>query len=228
MANTATLQSLRDRVAANADTPITANGFGAIAQVNQWLNDGLQEIHYLLANSGEDYFNATPQSITLNGAASYALNSDFYKAKGVDYVVGSDSFDVPRISPGERNIYQRRTVQPADFGYRVLGPSITFVPPPSTGLVRVNYVPQFAKLTVDGNLVHSSVPEGWEAYAVAVATAKLLAKEESDNTVWLAEQKRLMAMMVAFFEPRDQVEPMRIVDAYGRFNRGGGDRDWSR
>lgn len=211
------------RVAANADTPITANGFGATDQVTQWLNDHMSEIHYLLANSGEDYFNVTPQSITLTGAASYALNADFYKAKGVDVLLGGQYYDVPRISPGERNVYQANANGPrgAEFGYRILGGSIALLPVQSGGTLRVNYVPHFKRLVSGSNeAVDPSVPEGWEAYAVAQATAKLLAKEESDTTYWVNEAAKLWAQMKSFFEPRDQVEPMRVVDVYGRFSQG--------
>lgn len=222
MSNSATLQTLLDRVAANCDVVISATGFGNQAQVIQWLNDGLQEIHYLLANSGEDYFDVTPQLITLvTGTSQYALNADFYKVAGVDLLIGGASYDVPRIMAGERNLYTRSGVAASDsvFGYRILGNNIHLIPASGTGQMRVNYVPTFAKLAALADVVHQSVPEGWEAYAIATASAKQLAKEESDPSVMLAEAGKVWQQIKSFFEPRDRVEPMRIVDTHGRFTR---------
>lgn len=228
MANSATLSGMRDRVSANIDRTISTTTFVTETLCDQWLNDGLSKIHYLLADSGEDYLSSSGTVALASGTDTYSLSSDLsitdlYKIKGVDLVQGSHTYDVPRYMVGERNAYGEAAASPSlgsDSGYmyRLKGLDIVLIPPPGSGTLRVNYVPQFTKIGAGDN-VHSSVPEGWEDYAVLMASARAMQRERGDASMFLTQANEMWAMMNRFFEPRDQAEPLRIVDSSKRWER---------
>lgn len=235
MANTATLATLRSRVAANLDRSFSTTSFITTAQVNQWINDGLKEVHYLLASSGEDYFKSSGTVTLVGGTSSYALSAftpaitDLYKIKGVDLTSGGQTYDVPRYMVGERNQFKGDVIIAGNvqrYMYRLNGNNIDLIPTPGAGTITVNYVPQFAKLANDGDLVSSAVPEGWEDFAVAHACARAIRKEESDPGAWEQEKGQLMGMMMKSLEPRDMAEPLRVVDVHGRWSRSSWRNDW--
>lgn len=235
MANQATLTELRGRVAANADTSFSTTSFVTTAQVNQWINDYLSEIHYMLADSGEDYFRSVSPSIALVASQSlYDLPSDFYKARGVDLIDGnSNRYDVPRFMTHERNAYAGTTLAqkadtPSGYLYRVLGDKLEIIPTPTAAgsSLQVRYVRQFAPLEADTDRVDPSVPQGWEDYAALMATANYSAKEEGDPTYWFARAERKLAIIREGLKQRDQVGVLRVTDVYGRWGAQGAKARW--
>ncbi len=218
MANSATLATLRTRVAANVDRTFSTTTFVTTAQASQWINDGLSKIHYLMADSGEDYIAGVPATYTLvPGTASYDLPTDFYKVRGVDIVSGGQTFDVHRFMAAERNRRQDENAAGPGYQYRLVGQTITLIPTPGTGELCVNYVPQFSVVTAN---LHEAVPEGWEDYAVNHASAMCLLKSQEDASFYLGQCAEQWANMKKFCEPRDQLEPLRVVDKSRRWDRG--------
>lgn len=219
MSNAATMTSLLTRLQAEVDRTFSTTSFVTTAQAQQWLNDGLSRIHYLIASSGEDYLTKAASPTTLvAGTSAYALPSDFFKVKGVDLAVGGYTYDVDRYMPQERNRLQSATANGPGYFYRIQGTNIVLIPTPGAGTLTVNYVPTFTAISGSTH-VNDSVPDGWEEYAVNYAAAQCRRKAEEDSSDFDGKAAEWWATMVKFLEPRDQLEPMRIVDKYRRWDR---------
>lgn len=191
--------------------------------VDQWINDGLSKIHYLIANSGEDYFKSSVSIPLVNGTKAYTLATSFCKVNGVDLDDGGSIISLQRYMTQERNMFSGLTgISSPGFSsymYRIVGNDIELIPTPGTGTIIVNHVPHFDKLIADGQLVHNSVQQGWEAYAVYDASAKVLMREESDASFWIGEAQQMFALVKNALEPRDKTQPLRITDVWQRYRR---------
>jgi hypothetical protein len=227
MANTATLLSLLQRSAALADMlDFSTTTFVTKIQAAQWVNDELAKIHYLLADAGGEYFKSSEDTDLIAGTSAYALPATFYKTLGMDYIDGSGNrFRMGRYGWQERDKYQEAGgvysgIGWAEYEYNIIGSQFELIPTPGSGSVRLYYVPHYTRRTYDSDPVNSAIPEGWEEYAVLGVAAKCLIKEESDASNLLGLQATMWQMMQNSARPRDQGEPKKTIDIYGRFSRG--------
>lgn len=229
MANSATLLSLLQRVAAVFDEPdFDTDSFVSKAQATQWLNDALARIHYMLANSGSDYFRKEGSITLVSGTSSYDLPSDFHQAVGVDEIRNSKRFRVPRFMSQERNKFEYLgSGTPGYAGlstyeYRIAGQKLWIIPEPSNGAsLSLWYTPQFTKLSLDADLVDPSVSEGLEEYAVLDAAIKCGIKEDVARQDLIAQREVVWQQVRDYAQPRDVDEPRRYIDVHGRFGRFG-------
>lgn len=214
------LTALVTRVEANVDRTFSTSSFITTAQAQQWVNDGLARIHYKIADSGEDYLIKAASSVPfVAGTASYNLPSDFYKAKGVDYV-GTDGlrYSLKRFMANERNRREGSPTTGYDYSYRILASTIIFIPTPGSGSFVLNYVPAFAVLSSGAAVWSTAIPIGMEDYAVAYASAQCALKENTDPSGFKSRADELWMMITSWLEPRDQLEPMRVVDIHRRWD----------
>lgn len=203
MANPATLTDLQTRALDYAD--MTSSGFPVTARLTDYINDGLAELHEMLAM--HDYLRST-QSITLvAGTEEYSLPSDFYKASRVWLLSG-----------GRRHTVERFNLSQLD-GHKTSGPA-------SAGSALLWYVPQLTKLSAGADVVSVALPIGWENLVALHAAIQLLNREESDPQALVAERERVRQRVLAHVEPRDIGIPDEIEDHYDRW--GGGVADAGR
>jgi len=164
-----------------------------------WVNEGLAELHDLLvaADTTADYYKKTKTYSIVAGTEEYVLPSDFYKLKKVYYLTGAT---------------RRYRVERFDFnninGYKV-GPL-------DAGTVELWYVPAFAPLKRDIDIVDQVIPPTWENVASLTAAAHLLQKEQSDTSIVENDKRNLIARIMAMAEPRDEGEVDSISDVEGR------------
>jgi hypothetical protein len=206
-------------VSAAADLVFSTTSFVTTAQVQQWINDGLARIWYKIADSGEDYLTKSASAVPfVAGTSAYALPTDFYKAKGVDYVGGDNlKHSLKRYMAAERN---RREGAPSvgwDYEYRLMSSTINFIPTPGAGSYILNYVPIYTALA-PADLWPVVIPLGMEDFAVLYAAAQCAGKEQSDTSFWQAKASETWALIERWLEPRDQVEPLRVVDVHRRWD----------
>ena len=202
MANTATRDSLTTRILDLAD--MTGSAFAVEARVNELINGALSEIHDMLVNAfGEHYVLSTATISLVVGTEAYSLPSVFLKLLKVWYASGDRRYRVPRANLDEID------------GLK-LGPQ-------SSGSLQVWYAPQFAAPATDGTVISSAIPQGWEDFVVYDGVAKLLAKEESDTTVWIGERERARQRIMDAATPRDVGECLAVSDVSRRFVSR---RDW--
>jgi len=198
MANTTTLLQLRTRALDYAD--MTGSGFPVTAHVTDYVNDALAELHDVLVNTYDDYFLKTDSITIVAGTETYALPTDFYKARKLWFLSGNRRFPIPSFSLDEVS------------GCRTS--------PLSGGSAELWYVPQMTKLSADGDVVDSVLPYGWEDFAALHAAHRLLIREESVEHAQLigAEKAKILQRIVALAEPRDTGDPEGIADYYGRWS----------
>ena len=114
-----TLSELRTRARRLADA--VGNNFFSDAEINDYVNTGLGELHDLLVLKFEDYYVSSISFNLATDTSSYTLESiglnNLYKLKGVDLVQGSETVRVPRYSFQERNTFKSSQALYSDRGH---------------------------------------------------------------------------------------------------------------
>lgn len=225
------LTLLQIRTAAQQRSNMENSGFITTAEWNSNINQSLYELYDLLVQKyGNDYFVATPSSITTDGTNSlYALPSDFYKLLGVDLSLGSTTNSWVNIKPfnfADRNRYAFPNSQNfygnTNLQYRLNGSNILFSPLPAAGQsIRLWYVPRLTELSSDSDIAEGV--DGWLEYVIVDAAIKALTKEESSTTDLDRTKLMLIKRIEAAAENRDAGSPQTVSDTR---NDGGGFSGW--
>lgn len=224
-----TLGTVRDTVRQRAD--MVGSQFVTDAELNGYIQASYFELYDLLVTAyGENYYqSAAPYSFQTDGTNErFALPSDFYKALGVEVVVGQAPQGCVTMQPftfAERNQYALPGF-PVVYGilvpkYRIAGNTLWLVPrpPPANLTIRVDYVPRPSSLTSDSDIIDGV--SGWEDYVVVDAAIKALEKEESDVSVFMAQKQALLKRIQAAAENRDAGSPATVADVYAANGAGG-------
>ena len=199
MANPETLADLRARALDYAD--MTNSAFPVTARVNDYINDGLSALHDILVDSYADYLRSTTTFNVTTAAEAYTLPSDFYKCLKVYYQSSNRRYKVHQFNPDELD------------GFKTT--------PITTGTFEMWYIPQFTKLSSDGDTVHLSVPIRWENFVALHAAIQLLNREESDPSALMRERDAERQRMIKLAGPRDAGEVGQVADTYHRFSVAG-------
>ena len=216
--NTTTLAQLIVRVRQRAD--MVGSAFVSDAEVVDYINVAMAEIHDLLVTKYEDYYVSTT-TYTLPGSNPGTLPATFYKALGVDLDAGGVSYRLKRYSFQDRNMYNSPGVvaaRIADTRYNVQGNQIKFIPDPTmSGTVTLHYVPEaqrFSSGSTSATIVSlaPAVANGYEEYVVVDAAIKCLLKEESDTQPPMIYKEQLRKRIESAAGNRDAGESYRISD----------------
>lgn len=196
MANTATLQELKNRALDYAD--MTASDFPDEARLTDYVNSGLSTLHDVLVNTYDDYFRKTTNITLVNGQEEYDLPSDFYKVLQPYFISSDRRFKIERFNLHELDGFRQS--------------------PLGVGTVEFWYVPTYKKLEQPQETVDTVLAPGWEDYVALHAAIRLLTREESDPSALMAERDATLRRIVDMAEPRDIGTPLTIGDYYGRWN----------
>lgn len=215
-----TLSELRTRARRLADA--VGNNFFADAEVDDYINIGLGELHDILVSKFEDYSISSISFSLIADQNTYTFSSiglsNFYKALGVDLIDGNDTVRLPRYSFQERNAFSENSAYYSRSGrknlrYTINGTNIMFTPKPAEAYtIKLWYIPQFAKLSADDDSVDNNITSNWEDYAVTMAALKMRQKEETSTTSLERELERLTIRIEEASRNRDAGEPMSITD----------------
>tara|TARA_R110002012_G_scaffold202391_1_gene371430 strand:- start:14076 stop:14768 length:693 start_codon:yes stop_codon:yes gene_type:complete len=215
-----TLSELRTRARRLADA--VGNNFFSDAEINDYINTGLGELHDLLVLKFEDYYISSLSFSLTSNTSSYSLESiglnNLYKLMGVDLNQGSETVRVPRYSFQERNTFKASQALYSDRGhtnhrYSLTGSNINFIPTPSSSdEVTVWYIPKYTKLVNDSDSVDDNIASNWEDYAVCSAAIKMRQKEETSTTSLERAHEKLTMRIEDAAANRDAGEPMGITD----------------
>ena len=215
-----TLAELRTRARQRADA--VGNNFFTDAEINDYVNIGLGELHDLLVNKFEDYYVSSVSFSLVADQTTYTFSaiglSDFYKLLGVDAVQGGDTVRVKRFSFPDRNIFQSAVALHnsrgySDYEYAIRGETVEFIPTPtSTDTIKLYYIPSYTKLSSDSATVSNSIELNWEEYAVLVAAIKMRQKEETSTAALERDLERITARIEDAARNRDAAEPFGITD----------------
>jgi hypothetical protein len=211
----ATRLQLRTRAKRRADRENSS--FVADAEWNDYINEEVAALHNLLVLAYEDYALSSDDISVVSGTDTYALPTDFYKERGVEFVDTNYTYTLRQFRFRERNRFQNsahsHTNDLEALRYQILGSNIRFVPvPESSGTVRLWYVPQATVLDDDADTVDFSVVNGWEAMIVAGAGAKALIKEQEDAGALMTEKQMMIDAINREAKQRATGDVKRIVD----------------
>ncbi len=216
---TFTESDLRTRARRRADMENSA--FVSDAEIKDYLNSGIAELHDFMVKSYEDYFvsEQTYNAPIATGGAN--LPDDFYKALGVDYNSGGITSTLRAYSFTERNIYNTpyaaidRLAEPM---YKVEGSKIKLIPTNSqSGTITLYYVPLPTQFSSTVTEIETIIP-GYEEYVVVATAIRMLMKEESDTRQLELEKNQLASRIIRALSPRDTSGSFAIRDVRkGRF-----------
>lgn len=175
----------------------------------------------IIQKFGDDYYVADPYSFTTtNGDQFYALPSDFYKLLGVEVALNygdpNSWVSLKEFNFAQRNLYNFPNVYTmygiTNLRYRLNGNNLYIVPIPSAGqFVRIWYSPRPNQLINSTDTLDAI--SGYEEYIVADVCIKMLAKEESDVSVFAAQKQALLQRIIEAAENRDVGMPQTVTDA---------------
>jgi hypothetical protein len=210
----ATLSELRDQVRQRSDQENSK--FIGDAELNGYINDSYLELYDILVSKYEDYYSATA-TFTLSGTNSYALPSNLYKLRGVDFQINAPS-DWTSLKPFnfmERNsrnrIGSRVRFGIRDITYRMMGSNLLFLPETDCdGTYRIWYIPKLTQLVSDSDALTGVLD--FDEYIVVDAAIKCLGKEESDATLLMATKQALLERVKTMSADRDAGMPQRVGD----------------
>ena len=223
---------LRDLVRQRLGWP-AADTFAVDAELNNYLNDALVELHSLLVTVYRPgQWGVTQQGMTVS-AGTYIGNLDSFGDFGrlLKVSLPYNNKYIP-LEPGDRTVdvldLDPITWTPWNVRYylSLADPinEIHFSRPPSANTnVVVYYLRSPPVLSADGN----SSWMGWDEYVILDAMIKAREKEEDDISSLVAQKNALQARIRAQAEPLDMgraatVQDARSLESY----RGGGDESW--
>ena len=210
---TFTESDLRTRARRRAD--MENSTFVTDAEVQDYLNSSIAELHDFMVKSYEDYFvsEQTYNAPIATGGAN--LPDDFYKALGVDYDSGGITSTLKAYSFTERNVYNSpyavidRLAEPM---YKVEGSKIKLIPTNSqSGTITLYYVPLPTQFSTTVTEIETIIP-GYEEYVVVATAIRMLMKEESDISVLERERQQLSSRIIRALSPRDTSGSFAIRD----------------
>lgn len=220
MANDATLRSIvewaRDLAGLPKGGPVSADRWRKFA------NQGLSEVHYLLAEAYEDWLESTKTITLVADQSDYPLNTgndqtSVYKPISADYVSGGLNYNIPRFMLSERNDRQTDAGWVGDettLRMRIVGNVMRLQPAPSSsGTVTLKYIPAFKALEQDNEPVSQAIPQGWEEMA-AFSAAWRGAQVEGDPRAGDLKNARdeLGQRFSTYATDRHAGEPNRVND----------------
>ena len=216
---TFTESDLRTRARRRAD--MENSTFVSDAEIQDYLNSSISELHDFMVKSYEDYFvsEQTYNAPIATGGAN--LPDDFYKALGVDYNSGGITSTLRAYSFTERNVYNTpyaaidRLAEPM---YKVEGSKIKLIPTNSqSGTITLFYVPLPTQFSTTVTEIETIIP-GYEEYVVIATAIRMLMKEESDTRQLELEKNQLALRIIRALSPRDTSGSFAIRDVRkGRF-----------
>jgi hypothetical protein len=215
-----TLLELKTRARERAD--MTNSTFIEEEELTGYINSSIAELYDLLvAAYGSEYFLESYDFATVNNQADYALPANFYKMKGVDTQLNSDTwFSVRPFNFNERNRNQDIVwglIGGPSIRYRILGSNIRFSPLPSGPFnVRLWYVPLSTKLVADSDIFDDL--NQFSEYVITDAAIKMMQKEESDVSVLVSQKMDLRKRIENMSADRDAGQPESISDIYAENN----------
>lgn len=185
---------------------------------------------------GDDYYVATPYTYTTGqNQQLYPLPNDFYKLLLCEVALNPQDpnsyVTLREFMLIQKNLYnypnQYTMYGITNIRYRLNGNNLMIVPQTQGGqTIRIWYAPRPNQLiyvtdTLDG-------VSGWEEYVVADMCVKMMAKEESDTSVFAAQKMAMIKRLQEMSKNRNIGEPQTVSDSrYRNFSWGDPGDGWN-
>ena len=205
-----TLAQIRTQARQRAD--MEGSNFVPDTELTSYVNASIAELYDILVSRFEDYYILDTTATVTSGSDSFALPASFYKLKGLDFDIGGGQYETVRAFQFiERNENYNAGTSSTLMRYRILGGNIKLSPlSEAAGNYKLWYIPRFTALVLDSDSFDGI--NGWNEYVIVDCAIKMLNKEESDSSAFVAQKKALLDRIEAMASDRDAGEPQSIVD----------------
>ena len=203
------------KTAARQKANMENSTFISDSELTDYINQSYAELYDIMVSRFEDYYSKTEGFSILSGSTSHTLPADMYKMRALDYTLDSKNFvTVRKFNFEDRNKISRnvsRTLRGfSDRAYRIMGQQMFIYPQDAApGTYVMWYIPRYTPLALDADVLGDVMD--FQEYITADAAIKMLAKEESDVSVLMAQKQALLARIEAMASNRDTT-PERISD----------------
>ena len=216
------------RTAAQQRADMVNSTFVTSAEWTSYINQALSFMYDEMVSAyGEDYFSASPVSITMDGTSqSYALPNGtlyssapaFYKLLGVDLAVNTSTSSWVTLKPFTFSARNKRNQQNmnlvkgyTNIRYRVNGNNLLFDVIPAGGqTIRIWYVPRMTELSGESDTADGI--NGWLELAILHAAITAMIKEESDVTALMLQKQEMLQRLRSMAPNRDVGMPATVSD----------------
>jgi hypothetical protein len=160
---TETLATIRESVRTLGDYPRTPKYDDTF--VNKQIQAGYAELHEVVADSHEGWWDKDGTVTTVANQAFIALPSDCWRVQAVDLVLGSCPSPLVRVGIDARNRYGSSSNQPA--AYRLSSRGLELYPTPNAVYtLKVLYTPKVTPLEEDTEVEFMNM---WDEYVIQYA-----------------------------------------------------------
>lgn len=170
---------------------------------------------------GDDYYVATPFTYsTAQNEQLYPLPTNFYKLLLCEVALNptdpNSYVTLREFNFRQKNLYnypnQYTMYGITNIRYRLNGSNLMIVPQTQGGqTIRIWYAPRPSQLIKSTDIVDGI--SGWEEYIVADVCIKMLAKEESDVSVFAAQKAEMDKRLEEMSKNRNLGEPQTVTDS---------------
>lgn len=214
-----TLEQIRLRARQKADRE--NSNFIEDDELDSMINTSVAELHDLLiAHAGADYYLDSYAFATTPGTDTYALPSNFYKLKGVDFNINGEWMSLRPFNFNERNRVNDSgwaIVKALNARYRLFGQNIKFSPVPDDATnVKLWFTPLAEKLVNPTDILADL--NQFSEYVVVDVAIKYLLKEETDVQVLMMQKADLRKRIENMSANRDEGQPESVSDIYTENN----------
>jgi hypothetical protein len=219
MTNAATtLQNLIDLVRFRTNTE--QNQIITDPELIIYLNASLSEMDDLLISRFEDYkLSSTTATIAGN---LFSIPADFLKLRGFERQLDGSAAGhwqtLKRFNFQERN-RNATPVRSLVYGrlelvYRLVGQNVMITPADSAaGAYQLWYTPKFTNLVLTTDALPTYMDsQAWHEYAVTDCAIKVLAKQNLDPAIFMAQKEALKHRLISACNNRDAGSPKKIIN----------------
>lgn len=207
------LQTIRARIKQRTDNEYT-DGFITDSEVDGLINLHYKGLYELLQFAGPHRVE-TPETVTADGSASYALPVDVYSIMTVHRV--ETNGDHCLLARHDHRVKVNTACTGPAVSYRVIGGMrLELYPVPVDGDYLVTYIPVPPDLTDDDDTLDGVL--GWEEFVVLAASIDVMVKESVDPTMIGHVRSQLAAITARIktaAKNAELSEAPRIVDVRG-------------
>lgn len=201
---TVTLASIRTTVRERADIPQSRKFTDAY--VDAEIQTAWAELHELIEDENEGYWDKDTTVATVANQAYVALPADCWKVKGIDILDGGEYRELRQIQIGERNRYGSTTDEPDAYRLTERGADL-FPTPNAVYTLRVTYARVVTPLS--GSSV--TVPNEWHDYVIWSTIIKISTSEERPTDGYETQLAKAVARITKGVSKRRQQEPEYLV-----------------
>lgn len=203
---------------------VNSNFYSAQELLSMCSNSYKELYDILIQKFGSNYFFAPAyQFLTVGNQQFYPLPANFYKLLGVDVAMNPGDPNswatLKEFNFMQRNLYNLPNLYTmygvTNLRYRMMGSNLELVPPTVGGqYIQVWYAPRPSQLLTSTAIVDGV--SGWEEYIIVDMCIKMLAKEESDVSVFAGQKAGLIKRIEEAAENRNIGEPETVSDVRRR------------